>query len=266
MTYQLASSTEAGRQLIQDEAWRPETEALLSRIGVQPGWRCLDLGCGAGGMLDLLAEQVGPDGEVIGVEQDRRLLAAAGQRVESFGLKNVSLIQASLPGLELPPASFDLVHCRFLLAHIPDPEAVLAEMVELARPGGTVLVQEPDHDTLDYLPASPAWRLLKQALLALVRRHSDPNLGRRALELLHGASLHDLELRTAILQLSGGHPYMSMPVMAVRGAKDRLVEAGLISATELDTLLEEVEELVASPETIHVSVLNYQVWGKTPPA
>jgi ubiquinone/menaquinone biosynthesis C-methylase UbiE len=66
---------ERTRLLAQAELHAPEARVLLDRVGVAPGWRTIDVGCGPLGVLDLLAERVGPTGTVVGLDRDERMLA-----------------------------------------------------------------------------------------------------------------------------------------------------------------------------------------------
>src|SRR4051794_11047087 len=63
-----ASASELERLRLQARVWEPEAETLLDRIGVQPGWRCADLGCGAMGILGPLSRRVGPTGRILGLD------------------------------------------------------------------------------------------------------------------------------------------------------------------------------------------------------
>ena len=68
---------EIERLRIQAEGMAPDTLTMLDRIGVKPGWRCLDIGCGPGGITRLLSERVGPGGRVVGLDMDEQHLAHA---------------------------------------------------------------------------------------------------------------------------------------------------------------------------------------------
>ena len=72
--------SEQERLLAQAATQAPEARWLLDQIGVQPGWRVADLGCGPLGILDLLAERVGADGTVVGVEREPRFVEMAQMR------------------------------------------------------------------------------------------------------------------------------------------------------------------------------------------
>lgn len=62
--YILSNSAEAERLRVQARIWEHDVELLLDQIGVRPGWNCLDLGCGAIGILAPLSRRVGPGGRV----------------------------------------------------------------------------------------------------------------------------------------------------------------------------------------------------------
>ena len=64
MDYQLAGSSEAERQAVQARAWENESKIMLDRIGVLQGWSCLDLGCGARGILGPLSRMAGDGGDL----------------------------------------------------------------------------------------------------------------------------------------------------------------------------------------------------------
>src|SRR5215470_16214275 len=91
-TYLLGhGETEEQRLKKQAEELRQESESLFDRIGLEPGGRALDLGCGPQGVLDLLSERVGPSGHVIGVERNLESVATAKRFVLDRGLANVQV-------------------------------------------------------------------------------------------------------------------------------------------------------------------------------
>jgi ubiquinone/menaquinone biosynthesis C-methylase UbiE len=69
-----SSQTERARLLAQCRIYVPETQWLLDHLGIKPGWRALDVGCGPLGILDLLSAHVGPTEVVVGLERDPRML------------------------------------------------------------------------------------------------------------------------------------------------------------------------------------------------
>ena len=110
-----ASEAEVARLRMQSDLFRDDAKIMLDRIGVQPGWRCLDLCCGVGGITDLLSSRAGPDGEVIGLDMDAPKLEVARDWARENRLDNDRYIEGDAFDSGLPPASFALVHTRFAL-------------------------------------------------------------------------------------------------------------------------------------------------------
>ena len=142
-TYLLAGQvSELERLQLQSRVWEPSGRRLLEEIGDGRGARAVDIGCGVMGWLRLLSEWVGPDGEVVGTDIDDAMLAAAEQFVADEGLGNVVLRNDDLFATSLEPASFDLVHARFVLTPLGRGHEQMETYVRAApprrhrRPGG----------------------------------------------------------------------------------------------------------------------------------
>ena len=157
---------EIERLHIQSGAMAPDALAMLDRIGPIKGWTCLDIGCGPGGITDLLSARVGPAGRVVGLDMDAEFLEHARWNAPS----NVEFRLGDAYGSDLSAGTFDLVHMRFVASTAGNPEQLLKEATRLARPGGIVALQEPDGSTLNCYPPHPAWDRLKAVLLASVQR------------------------------------------------------------------------------------------------
>jgi len=124
VTYALGRDTaEAERLRRQTTELHPLAAELLDRVGAAEGQSAIDVGCGPRGILELLAERVGPRGRVVGLEVEPVHVAMARELVAEQGLTNVEVIQADARHTGLPPASFDVAHARTVLVNVPDPEA-----------------------------------------------------------------------------------------------------------------------------------------------
>ena len=104
------------RLRMQAEAMSFDAAVMLDRIGVGAGWRCLDLGCGVGGITDLLWARAGPLGRVVGLDSDPAKLEAARAWARAQGLDTVEFVEDDAYRSRLPRAAFDLVHVRFLFS------------------------------------------------------------------------------------------------------------------------------------------------------
>ena len=132
-------------ELAADPFLRRVAARSLSLLALGPGERVLEVGCGTGVFLPALARAVAPDGTVVGVDHAERFLTEARRRVEAAGVgERVALEVADALRLPFPDASFDAAHCERVLMHLDDPDAALREVRRVVRPGGRVVVAEPD--------------------------------------------------------------------------------------------------------------------------
>src|SRR4051812_30978326 len=86
-------TTEVERQRLQASVWEPEAEAMLQCAGVGSGWSCIDLGCGAVGILGPLSRQVGRSGQVLGMDLDATQVKAARTIARAEGWENVEVCE-----------------------------------------------------------------------------------------------------------------------------------------------------------------------------
>jgi SAM-dependent methyltransferase len=122
----------------------PEVAAAKRRsyelLGARPGAVLLDAGCGGGEDVAALARLVAPDGRVVGVDVSEAALERAG--AATAGLAGVELRRADVAALPFPDATFDGVRVDRTLHHVERPEAAVAELVRVTRPGGAIVVSE----------------------------------------------------------------------------------------------------------------------------
>ncbi len=125
---------------LRDDVYRRPLETALERLGVGPGWSCVDVGAGGGDVSVALAEVVGSTGRIFAVDNDPAARDAVAQRAAAFA-QVFAITQA---GEELAlPQQVDLAFCRFLLLHVIDPLRVLTKMAQVIRVGGYLVAQEP---------------------------------------------------------------------------------------------------------------------------
>jgi SAM-dependent methyltransferase len=250
---------------LQARVWEPEAEAMLDRIGLAPGAECIDLGCGAMGILRPLSRRVGPSGRVVGVDLDAKQLAGARAFVKEAGLSSVEILELDAYRTGLPAEAFDLVHVRFVFAPVGRDDELLREMLRLVRPGGVIAIQEPDASSWTCLPPRPSWDRLKEAILeAFALGGGDFNAGRRIHAMLRGAGLKDVSVRAAVQALSGGHPYLRLPVQFAASLRGRILDANLMSSSQLDEAVAECERIAADPEICGLTFTVVQAWGSAP--
>jgi len=136
----MESEAEA-RRLAEQARAMPVHGHLLS-TGLAPGMKALDAGCGPGVITSVIAEVVGRQGSVLGVDIHPQRLANA--RAYCASLPQCSFLQADLRKLDLAGDTFDYVWCQYVLEYLPDPEKALGELIRVTRPGGRVVVSDMD--------------------------------------------------------------------------------------------------------------------------
>ncbi len=115
----------------------PAEFAHIVRLGLRPGWRCLELGCGNGSIAQGLAERVAPTGYVVASDIDLRYVADL--RVPCLEVRQLDILQDAIE-----EGCYDLVVARALLHHLTPAGKALERMVKALKPGGALLSIEPD--------------------------------------------------------------------------------------------------------------------------
>jgi ubiquinone/menaquinone biosynthesis C-methylase UbiE len=161
-------------QRLRDQAsmWQAATERVLDRVGLGPGMSCLDLGSGPGSVMRLMADRVGPQGRVTGIEIDAALGAQALADLRMQGGAEFTMLQANITELDtVPGAPFDLTFCRLFLMHMLEPVAMIEKMLLWTKPGGTVAAQEFDFGAIAIEPPCPAMAEFNRVFEGVFRGH-----------------------------------------------------------------------------------------------
>jgi SAM-dependent methyltransferase len=253
--------SELGRLQLQSQVWEPSGRQLLSRIGGESGGRALDVGCGAMGWLRILAEWVGPAGQVVGGDVDETLLDAARTFLDEEGISNVELVVDDLFDSKLEPNSFDLVHARYLIAPLGRGPEQVASHHRLVRPGGSIVLEEWDLGSWHFNPSAPAAERLI-GLIAEIFADLGGEAGRGLPELLREIGLQDPEVDAHVIALEPGHPYLRLPLQFSVALESRLLER--LSEDELSTLRRQTEAELAEPGRWGTTFTLIQSWGRLP--
>jgi SAM-dependent methyltransferase len=120
------------------QGMRDGGEALVRDLGITPGMRVLDVGCGDG-TTAVPAAQLGA--EVVGVDIASNLVAAGNARARELGLENLKFQEGDASDLKgIGDAQFDLVVSIFGAMFAPRPFDVAKELVRVTRPGGRIVM------------------------------------------------------------------------------------------------------------------------------
>ncbi|MEH7110131.1 MULTISPECIES: demethylmenaquinone methyltransferase [Bacillaceae] len=125
--------------------WRKDT---MTRMDVKPGSKALDVCCGTADWTIAMADAVGPNGKVIGLDFSQNMLNVGAEKIKKLGLKQAELVHGNAMDLPFPDNSFDYVTIGFGLRNVPDYLEVLKEMHRVVKPGGLVVCLETSQPTL----------------------------------------------------------------------------------------------------------------------
>lgn len=237
------------------------TRRLLTDIGVGPGWRCLEVGAGAGGVARWLAGWVGATGRVLATDVDTRF-------IDGDGAGNLDVLTHDVATDPLAEAGFDLVHARAVLEHLPGRDEVLARLVSAVRPGGALLIEDVDFGppTAAALAryvhprqlAAAAERIFLAVAAVFGAVGADASYGSRLPAALAGAGLSGVRAEVHAPLATGGTENWTRGT--VQQLADHLVATGLTSR-------EDIEEFLAAsarPDACYLPPLMVSAWGRRP--
>jgi SAM-dependent methyltransferase len=229
----------------------PMHRRYLERLGVGAGARTLEAGCGNGSVSAWLAERIAPGGLAVAVDLDLSLVGAGGPGLE--------FRQADILAGPVEPGSFDLVTARAVLHHVADAGQAVANLVASARPGGAILLIEPD-----FLPVSVAEPAQARAFwdgwLAWSRDQGiDYFIGRRLPVMLSRLGLQDVTGTAETALYNGGSPWARYWQDTLTELRPRLVTSGHLDDEAIDQFLARCDDPAWWTQTIAFTAVTGRV-------
>jgi SAM-dependent methyltransferase len=233
-------------------------EALRLRLGDS----VLDIGCGAGQTLLQLAERVGTEGRVIGVDVAPSLLEIAKRRTEP--LSQVRLIQADAQSLDLPAGSADAVFSRFGVMSFSDPVAAFANFRTILRPSGALAFscwRSLQENELDRLP------LVAAGVRATVDESpfsfADPEQIRRTLD---AAGFGEIVIQSHDERVSSGDLDAMTWVLLKAGPLGKIVRENPALRATAEPRLREALAALGNPSRVELLASVWIVTARSGPA
>ena len=256
--YALDPGWHAERERLGGLTWLydPTTLRLAEDLGLTTGWRCADVGAGTGSVAQLLARAVGPQGSVLAVDTDTRFL-------EPLADDTLRVRRQDITAEPLPAASFELVHARLVLEHLPARDAVLAALADALVPGGWLLVEDFDWGVAALVdPPSPVHQKVTAACRAFLEAHGyDGVYGRRLPGAVRAAGLADVGTFATSARVDGD-PVRGIPQWEL--LVEQLAPGMLAAGTVTEQDLREFREMLYDDGTVVFAPLMVSTWGRRP--
>jgi ubiquinone/menaquinone biosynthesis C-methylase UbiE len=251
-------------------------ESLLA-AGLQPGWRVLDIGCGAGDVSLLAAAIVGGTGSVIGVDRSADAVAVARARAGAAGAVQAAFHAGDVARLDEIAAlrglpAFDAVVGRFVLMHQADPSATLRAAARRLRPAGVVVMIESAFSACvrgyHSAPHAPAYdRLVSLITRVIDASGADAGMGFRLRLVFAGAGLPDPALRLGACIAGGDDPSVRQFIVdSARAILPAGMALGVVGADEvdLDAIDAHLDAEMAASNGVLMSPPLVTAWARTP--
>jgi SAM-dependent methyltransferase len=255
---------ELGRLDLQAQLLEPATRMILTRAGLGPGMRVLDIGTGTGAVARLAAELVGPSGHVTGI--DRAPAALEQARTGAAGLTNVDFREGDAAAGCFPGTQFDAVIGRLVLAYLPDPAAAVRQLATHLAPGGLVVAMEYDLHAVRTEPRAPLVEQLARLINAAFEAAGTPQtLGPHLTAVLGAAGLTGVQIAGIQEYLGPDDPRgPTMIASVVTSLLPAIERHGLAAATELDmgTLAERITAELDSHDAVLLMPTLVGAWGR----
>lgn len=242
-----AEEAERDRLGVLEQVCDPMTARMLGNVGVEKGWRCLDVGAGAGSVTAMLASLVGPEGAVLAIDLDTRLLDQLASEV--IEVRRHDLLAGPVGG------DFDLVHARHLLMHLPYRLKALSCMIGALRPGGVLAVGDVTMADVRLAGRNPRWERAWSATLdTLVAVGWDPSYGDRLTSDLEALGLDEVCSDQSRCYRRGGSDFARLLAGTVERLRDKVDAA----ASDVDEML----RLLDDPATGFFTPTVIMAWGR----
>jgi SAM-dependent methyltransferase len=213
----------------------PGTLPRLEAVGVTTGWTCAEVGAGAGSVADWLCRRVGPSGRVVALDLTTRYLAWLQH-------DNLEVRGADINGEPLEKDTYDLVHARMLLEHLPNREEVVAGFAAAVRPGGLVVAADVvlTGAGATHPPSELIDRLNDAFTKGFAFVGGDMDFGLKLPGAMTAAGLEDVQAVGYVPIAFSGTPSVAFQTLGLLRTAPMLVEAGLLTQDDVEQGLEAV--------------------------
>jgi ubiquinone/menaquinone biosynthesis C-methylase UbiE len=222
-------------------------DRCFPKLKLKKGDRVLDVGSGLGQLTFRMSQFVGENGFCLGIERDTKQLEAA---IKSFQGSNLEFRKGDALELVLENEelnSFDFVHTRFLLEHLPHPNRAVAQMIKALKPGGRIFLADDDHQAMTLFPEPTGFQKLWTAYMdSYVEVGNDPFIGRKLPKLLQDNEIKNITNDVVFFGDCSGTPtfqlFVDNLIEVIIPSREIMIRINSISEREFDESIEKLRE------------------------
>jgi SAM-dependent methyltransferase len=221
-----------------EEIFDPATFKHLANLGVSTGHTCMEVGVGAGSVMRWFCDRVGETGKVVAVDLDPRFIAETE-------FANLEVRQGDICDLALEPDTYDFIHLRYVLVHVQQYEKAIANLIQALKPGGWILLEEPDFltQTPVIVKGEDRFATIARVYDSILRMHEamgiNSAIARQMPGILQDQGLQNVSTATDQPLAPGGSPMAQMMKMSLAHIAEKLINTGIVSEQDIQILMQE---------------------------
>ncbi len=242
-----------------EKIYDPVSIRHLETIGIAKGWKCLEVGAGAGSIAQWLSIQAGPGGNIVATDLNPRFL-------QKMSIPQVEIRRHDIMNDPLESDHYDVVHCRTLLMWLREPEKALRRMADAVRPGGWLVVEESDYGSILSAdatnPSATGFCSTWRAGIDFLRKKgiADPYFGRRLRSLIEGLGFTGVMQEGWSRMVRGGEPMARFDEAAMQMGARPMMAAGLL----IQEQFEGMQKFFHDPGFEYPGLTMFSAWGRKP--
>ena len=231
----------------------PKTFSAFERIGLTKGMHVLEVGAGTGSVSRWLSHKVGDEGKVVSIDIDLQF--------HDDMPDNVEVKKLDIENDPIPIESFDVIHARAVLQHLPSREEVIPKLIQALKSGGWLMLEDGQFLGFGEQGLAEPYKTIHQIMAAGSQEEwRDPNFGLQILERFRANGLTKLDIMGDVWAMRPNEPSGEWWFLALERAIPRLIEAGLMTPDDAQNVLEQVRE----PDFVMISPVSMITIGQKP--
>ena len=249
---------ERARLAALEQAFDPWSIRTILATNPEPGWRCLEVGAGGGSMAAWLCELVGETGFVVATDLETKFL-------EAMEADSLEIRKHNITTDELEVNTFDLIHIRAVLAHLPERDEIVQRLIAALKPGGWLISVVADFTSVRAVQATSEDAVFfDQAFAAVItaaqKTGFHPSYGRYIGAVLRGHGMEDVCVEGVVFEWGAGHPLAALYQMTFHRLKDLVIEQNVLSKKDFEHLI----DIMTSPNFYGLSNTLLLARGRKP--